>query len=247
MAFWGGILFLGIVVKTWQNFTSSRDQALVPGKKAQGLLAPTSKLKHMVSTYVTTPALFEPSSKHHVQLFWGFTLPTRLDFIIIFLFWAVIIVISCVDYQSFSGNIRFKNPFTINTPSIFQQNWQYSADRTGIVSYACLPWIWLFAGRKNIFLWATPFDFNPNADSYSWTWYDYYIGDIMSGYWANFIKTGNPNIGGSFKNGVLPYWPANNGAGQFVHHVGDKFGGISIAEQDQVEFIKEYFAQQTPH
>ncbi|PQE26742.1 Carboxylesterase type B protein [Rutstroemia sp. NJR-2017a BVV2] len=86
-----------------------------------------------------------------------------------------------------------------------------------------------------------------SADSYSWTWYDYYIGDMMSGYWANFIKTGNPNIGGSFKNGILPYWPANNGTGQFVHHIGDRFGGMSIAKPDQVEFIKEYFAQQTPY
>ena len=41
--------------------------------------------------------------------------------------------------------------------SVFQQNWQYSSDRTGILSYACLPFLWLFAGRNNIFLWATNF------------------------------------------------------------------------------------------
>lgn len=42
--------------------------------------------------------------------------------------------------------------------SLSQQNWQYSSDRTGILSYACLPFLWLFGGRNNIFLWATDFN-----------------------------------------------------------------------------------------
>jgi hypothetical protein len=29
------------------------------------------------------------------------------------------------------------------------------ADRTGIMAYATLPWIWVFAGRNNVFMWAT--------------------------------------------------------------------------------------------
>lgn len=39
-----------------------------------------------------------------------------------------------------------------------QRNWHYSSDRTGILAYACLPFLWLFSGRNNIFLWATNFD-----------------------------------------------------------------------------------------
>jgi hypothetical protein len=40
-----------------------------------------------------------------------------------------------------------------------QQGWRYIADRTGIISYACLPWLWMFAGRNNIFLWLTGWSF----------------------------------------------------------------------------------------
>jgi hypothetical protein len=36
-----------------------------------------------------------------------------------------------------------------------QQLWRYLADRTGIMAYATLPWIWIFAGRNNVFMWAT--------------------------------------------------------------------------------------------
>lgn len=35
------------------------------------------------------------------------------------------------------------------------QLWRYVADRTGIMAYATLPWIWIFAGRNNVFMWAT--------------------------------------------------------------------------------------------
>ncbi|KAG9857046.1 putative plasma membrane ferric-chelate reductase, partial [Aureobasidium melanogenum] len=36
-----------------------------------------------------------------------------------------------------------------------QQLWRYVADRTGIMAYATLPCIWIFAGRNNVFLWTT--------------------------------------------------------------------------------------------
>ncbi|KAG9600986.1 putative plasma membrane ferric-chelate reductase, partial [Aureobasidium melanogenum] len=36
-----------------------------------------------------------------------------------------------------------------------QQLWRYVADRTGIMAYATLPLIWIFAGRNNVFLWMT--------------------------------------------------------------------------------------------
>ena len=42
---------------------------------------------------------------------------------------------------------------------------------------------------------------------YAWTPDDNKVSDVMQGYFANFVKTGNPNGPG------LPQWPAaNNGA-----------------------------------
>lgn len=40
------------------------------------------------------------------------------------------------------------------------QVWRYIADRTGIISYANLPWLWLFSGRNNIFIPLTGWSFS---------------------------------------------------------------------------------------
>lgn len=84
-----------------------------------------------------------------------------------------------------------------------------------------------------------------NDNTYPFTWYDFYVGEIMSSYWANFAKTGNPNLGGSGKYN-LTYWAPNNGS-QTVMHVGDGFGQTPIAAPSQVSLIMDYFAQQTPY
>ena len=40
------------------------------------------------------------------------------------------------------------------------QHWRYISDRTGIISYANLPLLWMFAGRNNVFLWLTGWSFS---------------------------------------------------------------------------------------
>jgi len=42
----------------------------------------------------------------------------------------------------------------------YSQGWRYVADRTGVLSYANLPVMWIFAGRNNIFLLATGWEFS---------------------------------------------------------------------------------------
>lgn len=39
------------------------------------------------------------------------------------------------------------------------QIWTYVSDRTGILSVANLPILWLFAGRNDVFLWLTGWNF----------------------------------------------------------------------------------------
>ncbi len=50
-------------------------------------------------------------------------------------------------------------------------------------------------------------------DVYAWTNEDRKVSDTMSGYFANFVKTGNPN------GAKLPKWPAlgRNGRGDVMH------------------------------
>ncbi|KAL3493281.1 ferric reductase NAD binding domain-containing protein [Aspergillus germanicus] len=165
MGYWGGILLLGMVTKFAILVASSRN---TPGPRdaestsAGARKAHTGVLSRLISTpmhylrtYFVMPASFAPFLTNHQQVFYWHTIPRRLDSIIVLGFWALCIILGCVDYQSFSGNIQIT--------SLAQQNWQYSSDRTGILSYACLPFLWLFGGRNNVFLWATNF----NAQSFN--------------------------------------------------------------------------------
>lgn len=86
-----------------------------------------------------------------------------------------------------------------------------------------------------------------NSQDHTWTWYDRYVAEIMSSYWLNFVKTGDPNLGGSYPHGNLTYWaPVSNGT-KSVFHVGQAFGNRTLAEPSQVSLIMDYFAQQTPY
>ena len=54
----------------------------------------------------------------------------------------------------------------------------------------------------------------------SYTDTDYKVADIMSSYWANFVKTQNPNKGDSYNNSSLLYWGPNVPAQQNTFELG---------------------------
>lgn len=86
-----------------------------------------------------------------------------------------------------------------------------------------------------------------NTYDHNFTWYDYYLAEVMSGYWANFAKTGNPNLGGSYKYNNLTHWAPVSAETNTVFHVGQGFENHSLANPEQVALIMEYFSQQTPY
>ncbi|KAG6592657.1 carboxylesterase [Phytophthora cinnamomi] len=81
-----------------------------------------------------------------------------------------------------------------------------------------------------------------------WEEEDYAIAAKMNAYWANFVKTGNPNDGGSYLGSdTLVNWPESTAERNVTHHVGDGWGEVLVAStSEQVELFEEFFATQTP-
>jgi carboxylesterase 2 len=70
-----------------------------------------------------------------------------------------------------------------------------------------------------------------------WTSTDYEIASIMYVYWANCIKTGNPN-----GLGLATWTAATATSNQSVQQVGNGFGPVPIADPAKVNLFKEWFA-----
>ncbi|MHA4869875.1 carboxylesterase family protein [Duganella sp. PWIR1] len=81
---------------------------------------------------------------------------------------------------------------------------------------------------------------NLYATDRPWTDDDRRIADTMSSYWANIVKTGNPNGAG------LPEWPAYDARAGAVMRLGDDWGLMPIATPERTDFWLRFFATQKP-
>lgn len=81
---------------------------------------------------------------------------------------------------------------------------------------------------------------NLYATDRPWTDEDRRIADTMSSYWANIVKTGNPNGAG------LPNWPAYDAGAASVMRLGEGWGPIPVATPERTDFWLRFFATQTP-
>ncbi len=71
-----------------------------------------------------------------------------------------------------------------------------------------------------------------------WTADDREIADVMSSYWVNFIKTGNPN------GPNLPIWPGYDPQVATVMSVGDEWKPIPVAPPEKLDFWARFFSTQ---
>ncbi|SFO33815.1 carboxylesterase family protein [Sphingomonas sp. OK281] len=69
-----------------------------------------------------------------------------------------------------------------------------------------------------------------------WAAEDRRIADVMSSYWVNIIKDGNPNGPG------LPTWPRYDPTLPRVMELGDRFGMIPVADPAKIAFWQRFFA-----
>ena len=82
-----------------------------------------------------------------------------------------------------------------------------------------------------------PYVFNNlNQSNRPWTAEDWKIAETMSGYWVNFIATGDPNGKG------LPEWPAFSEASAVTMELGDKMGPRPIADREKFDLLKKLLA-----
>ncbi|SCV51612.1 related to ferric reductase Fre2p [Fusarium fujikuroi] len=90
---------------------------------------------------------------------WG-TLPPRIQTLTLILF--VILNIACTihGYEIFEGYGYY--------PSVWTQMLRHVSDRTGILSFANFPLIWLFGMRNNTALWLTGWDFKTYNNFHRW-------------------------------------------------------------------------------
>jgi para-nitrobenzyl esterase len=76
---------------------------------------------------------------------------------------------------------------------------------------------------------------NPEPD---WSPRDRRVADLMSSYWTNFARNGDPNGPG------LPHWPMFVGPKQRTMELGRNFGPIPLAGKEKVGFWQRFFATQ---
>ncbi|OQD97272.1 hypothetical protein PENVUL_c084G06606 [Penicillium vulpinum] len=155
-AYWGGILSLGMAYRLADWLFHRRQRRAERALECN--VYPVIKLLesipllgtgiHWIQTHVMIPGPLTAKNGRHLL---GFTFSTRVEALIVVGFWMISIVLSVVGYRTFPGNIYWSD--------VLSQILRYSADRTGIMSFANLPLLWLFAGRNNIFLWATGWSF----------------------------------------------------------------------------------------
>ena len=80
---------------------------------------------------------------------------------------------------------------------------------------------------------------NLYATDRPWTDEDRAVADRMSSYWANIIKTGDPNGEG------LPVWPAFDSGSRTVMRLGDQWRPMSVAgSPEKLDFWRRFYATQ---
>ncbi|KAL2820922.1 ferric reductase like transmembrane component-domain-containing protein [Aspergillus cavernicola] len=143
--YWACILLIGMLNRMLQHFLYLKYDQLSLRTRSRYL--PFQRIYHWIQTHFLVSTAMP--SRGRQFLWWTFS--TRIEAIVTLGFWVLSTVLCSVSYRIFPENIYW--------PETSTQLIRYMADRTGIVSFANLPLVWLFAGRNNICAWATGWNF----------------------------------------------------------------------------------------
>ncbi|KAI9370713.1 ferric reductase like transmembrane component-domain-containing protein [Aspergillus egyptiacus] len=144
--YWACILLVGMLSRAVRHFFYLKyDRPSQRSRLWRHL--PFGRVYHWIRTNLLVPTVIPP----HGREFLCWTFPNRIEAIVTLGFWVLSTVLCAVSYRVFPDNIYW--------PDTSTQLLRYIADRTGIISFANLPLLWLFAGRNNICAWATGWNF----------------------------------------------------------------------------------------
>ncbi|PYH78571.1 hypothetical protein BO82DRAFT_342131 [Aspergillus uvarum CBS 121591] len=156
--FWGSVILIGIISNFLTGLFYCRDagRSQDPEKpRSQSRLRrlspsnPISKVHQALNTHlILAPSL----GTYHQRLLFGCKVPLRGQASVIFAFWALAVILACIRYDAYSDD-----PFN---GTLAYQIWDTMGPRLGLLAFACLPWLWVFAGRNNVLIWATGWSFH---------------------------------------------------------------------------------------
>lgn len=111
--FWGGLLVIGMASRLVSHLYNSRRSTIIadieeledspsPSTRSSLLLAPIKATNHWLRAHLIIPAAF---GTYHQRLYWGCSIPTRMETILISLFWILNFVLCAISYNVFEGNL----------------------------------------------------------------------------------------------------------------------------------------------
>ncbi|GEQ72421.1 hypothetical protein JCM33374_g6108 [Metschnikowia sp. JCM 33374] len=120
------------------------------------------KMSRMWRKYVTLPALMrkKKATSHTFFKVVSFIVPSRLESLIIFVFFWLMFILNAVRIYAVKNN----TVFTSNAAAFNR----YVADRTGILCVIILPLLILFGGRNNFLMWVTRWKFSSFIAFHRW-------------------------------------------------------------------------------
>lgn len=144
-------LISNIKSREWQPVANDESDA---PKNSHGFLSqPHAWLKR----FITVPAAFGDSCS---QPFGWCTIPPRAQTLTIAAFVILNTVLCCASYRLTDGNLYW--------PKKSDQLLRFVSDRTGIVSLANFPLVWLFGMRNDFLMWLTGWGFGTYNAFHRW-------------------------------------------------------------------------------
>jgi predicted ferric reductase len=193
--FWAIVVAIGVTMRLSSLFyePSSRKRTYQPPPEVDNdtfsgsrsvLSIPQAYLKR----YLTVPAAF---GNRCSRPYGWCTIPPRIQSLTIFLFVALNAVLCSCSYRLTDGNLYW--------PEKSAQLLRYVSDRTGIISLANFPLVWLFGMRNDFLMWITGWGFGTYNSFHRWVArvatlqavvhsLGYTLMILDSGGWSHFLK-----------------------------------------------------------